>query len=296
MKLQEAATLAVDHGAGGDHLGVKQGAAGNQPQKKAQVTIGAVHHRCDAKAVIGHRLFYPSAFESGRRHGRCVSLPGIEWNGLAKDNGPLGVCASIGAVVERDPGRHYHRIRHIRGRYSGAEPEFAGAPLRMRGLVAMPSFDAVSELDMHEVSNAVDQANREVATRFDFKGTDSKFEREKAVLTLRSESEFQLGQMLDILRSKLNRRGIDIACMKIEKPEMTGTRAHQSVVLRQGLETDLAKKMVKMIKDAKLKVQAQIQGEKIRVTGKKRDDLQQVIAVLKAADIDMPLQFTNFRD
>ncbi len=160
----------------------------------------------------------------------------------------------------------------------------------------MPSFDAVSELDMHEVSNAVDQASREVATRFDFKGTDSKFERQEAVVTLRSESEFQLGQMLDILRGKLNRRGIDIACLKIEKPEMTGTQAHQTVVLRQGLETDLAKKLVKMIKDAKLKVQAQIQGEKIRVTGKKRDDLQQVIAMLKAADIDMPLQFTNFRD
>jgi len=160
----------------------------------------------------------------------------------------------------------------------------------------MPSFDAVSELDMHEVSNAVDQASREVATRFDFKGTDSKFERQEAVVTLRSESEFQLGQMLDILRGKLNRRGIDIACLKIEKAEMTGTQAHQIVVLRQGLETDLAKKLIKMIKDAKLKVQAQIQGEKIRVTGKKRDDLQQVIAMLKAADIEMPLQFTNFRD
>ncbi len=160
----------------------------------------------------------------------------------------------------------------------------------------MPSFDVVSELDMHEVNNAVDQANREVATRFDFKGTDSKFSREETVVTLQSESEFQLGQMLDILRGKLNRRGVDLACMKVDEPEQTGKQAKQIVTLRQGIETDLAKKMVKMIKDKKLKVQAQIQGEKVRVSGKKKDDLQQVIAMLKAADIEMPLQFTNFRD
>jgi uncharacterized protein YajQ (UPF0234 family) len=160
----------------------------------------------------------------------------------------------------------------------------------------MPSFDVVSELDMHEVNNAVDQANREVATRFDFKGTDSKFIREEAVVTLHTGSEFQLGQMLDILRGKLNRRGIDLACMKADEPEQTGRQAKQVVTLRQGIETDLAKKMVKMIKDKKLKVQAQIQGEKLRVSGKKKDDLQQVIAMLKAADIEMPLQFTNFRD
>lgn len=160
----------------------------------------------------------------------------------------------------------------------------------------MPSFDVVSELDMHEVNNAVDQANREVATRFDFKGTDSKFEREETVITLQSESEFQLGQMLDILRGKLNRRGIDLACMKVDKPEQTGRQAKQVVTLRQGIESDLAKKIVKMIKDRKLKVQAQIQGEKVRVSGKKKDDLQQVIAMLKDADVEMPLQFTNFRD
>jgi uncharacterized protein YajQ (UPF0234 family) len=160
----------------------------------------------------------------------------------------------------------------------------------------MPSFDVVSELDMHEVNNAVDQANREVATRFDFKGTDSKFNREQSVVMLQSESEFQLGQMLDILRAKLNRRGIDLACLKVEEPEQTGKQAKQIVTLRQGIETDLAKKMVKMIKDKKIKVQAQIQGEKVRVSGKKKDDLQQVIVMLKAADIDMPLQFSNFRD
>ncbi len=160
----------------------------------------------------------------------------------------------------------------------------------------MPSFDVVSELDMHEVNNAVDQANREVATRFDFKGTDSKFNREETVVTLQSESDFQLGQMLDILRGKLNRRGIDLACLKVDEPEQSGRQAKQVVTLRQGIETDLAKKMVKMIKDKKLKVQAQIQGEKVRVSGKKKDDLQQVISMLKAADIEMPLQFTNFRD
>ncbi len=160
----------------------------------------------------------------------------------------------------------------------------------------MPSFDVVSELDMHEVNNAVDQANREVTTRFDFKGTDSKFEREESVVILHSQSEFQLGQMLDILRAKLNRRGVDLACMKVEDPQTSGTRASQKVILRQGIETDLAKKLVKMIKDSKLKVQAQIQGEKIRVTGKKRDDLQKVIANLKAAEVDLPLQFNNFRD
>ena len=160
----------------------------------------------------------------------------------------------------------------------------------------MPSFDVVSELDMHEVSNAVDQANREVATRFDFKGTESNFGREETVVTLHTESEFQLGQMLDILRSKLNRRGIDLACMKVDEPEQTGRRAKQVATLRQGIGPELAKKIVKMIKDRKLKVQAQIQGEKVRVSGKKKDDLQQVISLLKAAEIEMPLQFTNFRD
>jgi uncharacterized protein YajQ (UPF0234 family) len=160
----------------------------------------------------------------------------------------------------------------------------------------MPSFDVVSELNMHEVGNAVDQANREVSTRFDFKGTDSKFIREEGVVTLHTESEFQLGQMLDILRSKLNRRGIDLACMKVDELEQAGRKAKQVATLRQGIETELAKKIVKMIKDRKLKVQAQIQGEKVRVSGKKKDDLQQVISMLKTADIEMPLQFTNFRD
>ena len=160
----------------------------------------------------------------------------------------------------------------------------------------MPSFDVVSEVDMHEVTNAVDQANREVHTRFDFKGTSSKFDRDDAVITMRSESEFQLKQMLDILQSKLNRRGVDIACLAIGEPEVSGKEARQAVTIRQGLDSDLSRKMVKMVKDSKLKVQAAVQGEKIRVSGKKRDDHQKVIATLREANIDLPLQFINFRD
>lgn len=160
----------------------------------------------------------------------------------------------------------------------------------------MPSFDIVSEVDMHEVGNAVDQANREVKTRFDFKGSDSNYEREEAVITLHSGSEFQLQQMRDILESKLIKRGVDIACLKVDEPETTGQRARQAVTLRQGLEPPLARQIVKLVKESKLKVQVAIQGEKIRVTGKKRDDLQQVMAQLRGAELDMPLQFDNFRD
>ena len=160
----------------------------------------------------------------------------------------------------------------------------------------MPSFDVVSEFDAHEASNAVDQANREVNTRFDFKGTGSKFELEGAVVSLTSQSDFQLQQMLDILRQKLSKRGIDVGCLQEEKAEITGSEARQKVILRQGIDTLLAKDLVKKIKAAKLKVQASIQGEKVRVSGKKRDDLQAVIALLKDADTDLPLQYDNFRD
>ncbi|UCE90474.1 MAG: YajQ family cyclic di-GMP-binding protein [Pseudomonadota bacterium] len=160
----------------------------------------------------------------------------------------------------------------------------------------MPSFDVVSEVDMHEVANAVDQANREVQTRFDFKGTNASYERDDATVTTRAESEFQLGQMLDILQTKLSRRGVDISCLKVEAPQTTGKTAHQEVVLRQGLDTPLAKQIVKLIKDSRLKVQAAIQGEKVRVSGKKRDDLQQVMGLLREAKLDLPLQFDNLRD
>jgi uncharacterized protein YajQ (UPF0234 family) len=160
----------------------------------------------------------------------------------------------------------------------------------------MPSFDVVSEFDAHEATNAVDQANREVTNRFDFKGTGSKYELENDVITLTTQSDFQLQQMMDILHQKLSKRGIDIACLKEEEPELTGTVARQKVIMRQGLDTLLAKDLIKKIKASKIKVQSAIQGEKLRVSGKKRDDLQAVIALLKEADVDMPLQYENFRD
>lgn len=160
----------------------------------------------------------------------------------------------------------------------------------------MPSFDVVSEVDMHEVTNSIDQANREVSTRFDFKGTGSRFELDAAVVTLYSQSDFQLQQMLDILVSKLARRGVDVTCLDRGEPELAGQEARQRVTFRQGIDRDLARKIVKRIKDAKMKVQAAVQGEQVRVTGKKRDDLQAAIADLKSADMGLPLQFTNFRD
>ena len=160
----------------------------------------------------------------------------------------------------------------------------------------MPSFDVVSDFDAHEASNGVDQANREVNTRFDFKGTGSKFELDGQVIALTTQSDFQLKQMLDILRQKLARRGVDIACLEEKEPEFSGSEARQQVILRRGIDTDLARKLVKMVKGSKLKVQAAIQGDKLRVSGKKRDDLQSVIALLKSAEIDLPLQYENFRD
>jgi len=160
----------------------------------------------------------------------------------------------------------------------------------------MPSFDVVSEFDAHEATNALDQANRDVNTRFDFKGTGSKFVLEANVVQLTSQSEFQLQQMLDILRQKLSKRGIDIACMKEEEVEMSGSEARQKVILRRGIETPLARDLVKKIKASKIKVQSAIQGEKLRISGKKRDDLQAIIALLKDAEVDIPLQYENFRD
>ena len=160
----------------------------------------------------------------------------------------------------------------------------------------MPSFDVVSEFDAHEASNAVDQANREVSNRFDFKGTGSKYELQDSVITLTSQTDFQLKQMMDILTQKLAKRGIDVGCMKEEEPEITGSEARQKVILRSGIDTPLAKDLVKKIKGSKLKVQASIQGEKLRVSGKKRDDLQSVIALLKDSGTELPLQYENFRD
>jgi len=160
----------------------------------------------------------------------------------------------------------------------------------------MPSFDVVSDFDAHEASNAIDQANREVTTRFDFKGTGSKYELDGQVISLTSQSDFQLQQMLDILRQKLAKRGIDIACLDEKEPEFSGSEARQQVILRKGIDSDLARKLVKMVKGSKIKVQAAIQGDQLRISGKKRDDLQSVITLLKKADVELPLQYENFRD
>lgn len=161
----------------------------------------------------------------------------------------------------------------------------------------MPSFDVVSEVDKHALTNAVDQANRLIGNRYDFKGVDASFERNEYQVTLSAEADFQLQQMLDVLQGALLKNGIDIACLEIADATASGKQVKQEVVVRTGLESDLCKKMVKIIKDRKMKVQAQIQGDQVRVTGKKRDDLQAVMAMLREAEgIDMPLQFTNFRD
>ena len=160
----------------------------------------------------------------------------------------------------------------------------------------MPSFDVVSELNMQEVTNAVDQASREIATRFDFKGVNARFERTDNVVTMFAEVDFQLKQMYDILLLKLAKRGVALACLKADEPVISLNQARQVVTLRQGIDAPLAKEVVKTIKKSKLKVQTSIQGDIVRVTGKKRDDLQQVIALLRKAELNMPLQFTNFRD
>ncbi len=160
----------------------------------------------------------------------------------------------------------------------------------------MPSFDVVSEIDHHELANAVDQANREVTTRFDFKGTDSSYELAEAVVTLKTQSEFQLEQMLDILYAKLAKRGIDLEAAEPQEPEIMAKTASRRILIREGIDKDAARDIVKAIKNAKLKVQASIQGDQVRVTGKKRDDLQSAIQLLKAVELALPLQFKNFRD
>ena len=160
----------------------------------------------------------------------------------------------------------------------------------------MPSFDIVSEVDLQEVRNAVDQANRVIQTRFDFKDVDASFEQKEHKITLTAEQEFQLNQMLDILREKLAKRGVDIKAMDVKESQTSLNAARQQVLIQQGIDSDIARKIVKDIKSSKLKVQAQIQGDQVRVTGKKRDDLQKVIALLKEKDYGLPLQFKNFRD
>ncbi len=160
----------------------------------------------------------------------------------------------------------------------------------------MPSFDTVSEVDLHEVSNAVDQTNREVGNRYDFKGSCAKVEQADEILTLRADSEFQLQQVKDILHLKLAKRGIDLGSLEAGKLETTLSQTRQTITVQQGIPQDTARKIVKLVKEAKLKVQVSIQGDKVRVSGKKRDDLQNVITLLKDAPVDLPLQYINFRD
>ncbi|MGY0616138.1 YajQ family cyclic di-GMP-binding protein [Vibrio sp. FJH11] len=160
----------------------------------------------------------------------------------------------------------------------------------------MPSFDIVSEIDTVELRNAVDNANRELSTRFDFRNVNASFELVEENVKMSAEGEFQLKQMRDILRGHLAKRSIDANAMDSKNPEATGRNWHQNIAFHQGIDTPTAKKLVKLIKDAKLKVQASIQGDKVRVTGKKRDDLQATIAAIREAELGLPFQFNNFRD
>ncbi|HFD4275822.1 TPA: YajQ family cyclic di-GMP-binding protein [Vibrio parahaemolyticus] len=160
----------------------------------------------------------------------------------------------------------------------------------------MPSFDIVSEIDTVELRNAVDNANRELSTRFDFRNVNASFELVEENVKVSAEGDFQLKQMRDILRAHLAKRNVDANAMDAQNPEVTGKNWHQNILFRQGIDTPTAKKLVKLIKDAKLKVQASIQGDKVRVTGKKRDDLQATIAAIREAELGQPFQFNNFRD
>ena len=160
----------------------------------------------------------------------------------------------------------------------------------------MPSFDIVSEVDKHELTNAIDQASRVIINRYDFKGVDARYDRKDYEITIIADAESQLDSMLDALRSSLHKNGIGISCLEIKNVKTFGKQVKKDIVVRTGVETELAKKIVKMIKEEKMKVQASIQGEQIRVTGKKRDDLQECMAMLRASDIEIPLQYTNFRD
>ena len=160
----------------------------------------------------------------------------------------------------------------------------------------MPSFDVISEIDLQEVRNAVDQSNREIGTRFDFKGVDAGFELAESQVLLRAEQEFQLQQMMDIFRQKLVKRKVDLSALDPGEPVASLNSARQTVLIKQGIDAETAKRMVKVLKGSKLKIQSQIQGDQLRVSGKKRDDLQQAITLIRDGDWKLPLQFSNFRD
>ena len=160
----------------------------------------------------------------------------------------------------------------------------------------MPSFDIISEVEAVELRNAVDNANRELSTRFDFRGVEASFDYKDESVKLTAQDDFQLKQMRDILRSNLTKRNVDPNAMEAKAADQTGRTWHQTVIFKQGIETDVAKKIVKLIKDNKVKVQASIQGDKVRVTGKKRDDLQAVMALVRSGELGQLFQFDNFRD
>lgn len=160
----------------------------------------------------------------------------------------------------------------------------------------MPSFDIVSNIDQHELTNAIDQANREIANRFDFKDANARVEFSKDKLTLFAPTDFQLKQVDDILRNKLSKRNVDVRVLDYKEVNVNLSEAKQVVDVKQGLDAENAKKVTKLIKESGIKVQASIQGDQVRVTGKKRDDLQAVMAMLRNADVPVPLQYENFRD
>lgn len=161
----------------------------------------------------------------------------------------------------------------------------------------MPSFDVVSEASLVEVRNAVDQANKEISTRFDFKGSDARIEQKERELTAYADSEFQLNQVRDVLTAKLTKRAVDVRFLDLGKIEkIGGDKVKQAIKIKNGIEVELAKKIVRLVKDSKMKVQASIQGDAVRITGAKRDDLQAAIALLRKEVTELPLDFTNFRD
>ena len=161
----------------------------------------------------------------------------------------------------------------------------------------MPSFDIVSEVDKQEIRNVIEQVNKEVSTRFDFKGSDARVQQEDYKFTIYADDAFKIGQILDILMSKATKRGVDVRCMdKGEIEKISGNKTKQTITIKVGVEINLAKKIVKIIKESKLKVQASIQGETVRISGKKRDALQDTMTLMKKSITEFPLQFQNFRD
>ena len=160
----------------------------------------------------------------------------------------------------------------------------------------MALFDVVSEIDEHELGNAVDQANREIGNRFDFKGSDAKIDLTEEAMTLEADSDFQIQQMQPIILQKLTKRGIDISCLKHGDVQTSGQKARQVLSIKKGIDKEIAGKIVKTVKNSKMKVQASIQGDQVRITGKKRDDLQSAITLLKGSEFELPLQYINFRD